>query len=392
MPKYAISATLDGHGHRNRRLQDADNDTWIDVENTPNADEIRLTVAGVLRGLFSTTAIALTPGNAGITIEAQAGDETPFLLTIQNAQALSQDAILMDVLYNPNITAASTLQKILQIGGGPTLSGAGTTLRGLDFSVAISGGTTAVTPIYMAPLITGGTQTFMRGIHLLKGAVWTPAAASVAATMIDLADWGHSAWDTIYPLRIAAISAGTIRNPIRQEGTAIQEQNILAATVQLFSTVVSVGGGRGVLGIADATTAPTSSPAGGGILYSSAGFLRWVNSGGVDAILSPQQAAVTAVNGNNNNLVIDRAGLVRITGPTAAFTITGIAGGYAGRKVTIYNSTGQNMSFTDEDANSTAANRIRTMIGLAETSVGESTATLEYDATAARWVLTGLRY
>ena len=38
------------------RIQDADNDTWVDVENAPDEDKIRLTVAGVLRLLLQTTA------------------------------------------------------------------------------------------------------------------------------------------------------------------------------------------------------------------------------------------------------------------------------------------------------------------------------------------------
>ncbi|WP_405844640.1 hypothetical protein [Streptomyces sp. NBC_01518] len=62
--------------------------------------------------------------------------------------------------------------------------------------------------------------------------------------------------------------------------------NILAtdhwfrATQGLRINTTSVGGGVGVLAMADATTAPTSNPTGGGVLYSEAGALKWRGSSG----------------------------------------------------------------------------------------------------------------
>jgi hypothetical protein len=50
--------------------------------------------------------------------------------------------------------------------------------------------------------------------------------------------------------------------------------------LQLFSATSSVGGGNGVLGIANATTVPTSNPTGGGILYVEAGALKYRGSSG----------------------------------------------------------------------------------------------------------------
>jgi len=42
----------------------------------------------------------------------------------------------------------------------------------------------------------------------------------------------------------------------------------------------SFGGGVGVVGIANATTAPTTNPSGGGVLYAEAGALKWRGSAG----------------------------------------------------------------------------------------------------------------
>jgi hypothetical protein len=50
--------------------------------------------------------------------------------------------------------------------------------------------------------------------------------------------------------------------------------------IQVFSSTTSYGGGAGVMGIANATTVPTSNPTGGGILYVEAGALKYRGSSG----------------------------------------------------------------------------------------------------------------
>lgn len=72
---------------------------------------------------------------------------------------------------------------------------------------------------------------------------------------------------------------------------------------------------------------------------------------------------IPLVNGDNNNIDLRDAILVTITGPTAAYAITGIGGGSGGRIVIIRNSTGQVLTFNHEDTASTAPNRIVTDSG-----------------------------
>jgi hypothetical protein len=50
--------------------------------------------------------------------------------------------------------------------------------------------------------------------------------------------------------------------------------------VQIGSATASLGGGVVVIGIADATTVPTTNPTGGGVLYSQGGSLKWRGSSG----------------------------------------------------------------------------------------------------------------
>jgi hypothetical protein len=90
---------------------------------------------------------------------------------------------------------------------------------------------------------------------------------------------------------------------------------------------------------------------------------------------------VTLANGANNNITInDTASIVRIVGPTAAFSITGIQGGVAGREITIVNDTAQPMTLSHLDAASSVGNRIFSHVGadISHTGTARSTAALVY--------------
>ena len=95
----------------------------------------------------------------------------------------------------------------------------------------------------------------------------------------------------------------------------------------------------------------------------------------------------TASNGANNNITLPNKSFIRVTGPTGAFSITGITKptNPDGRVVILYNTTSQNMTITN-DATSTAANRILTGQGdVATTGIG--IVSLIYSVTDARWIL-----
>jgi hypothetical protein len=101
------------------------------------------------------------------------------------------------------------------------------------------------------------------------------------------------------------------------------------------------------------------------------------------------ELVVNLVNGANNNVNIGTALLIYIQGPTASFSITGLTGGYAGRVVYLYSTVVEDLTLTNESANSTAANRIRTLGSTSATS-GVGCITLVYSAQVSRWIVTGL--
>ena len=72
-----------------------------------------------------------------------------------------------------------------------------------------------------------------------------------------------------------------------------------------------------------------------------------------------QQNNLTLVAGANNNVALPaRSGIVRITGPGAIYSITGIAGGAVGRQITLVNDTAFALTLEINDAGSSAGNRL----------------------------------
>mgnify|MGYP006405485343 FL=1 len=96
----------------------------------------------------------------------------------------------------------------------------------------------------------------------------------------------------------------------------------------------------------------------------------------------------TASNGANNNITLPNKSFIRVTGPTGAFSISGITkpDNPDGRVVILYNTTSQNMTITN-NATSTAANRILTNTGSDVATTGTGIVSLIYSVTDARWIL-----
>ncbi len=98
-------------------------------------------------------------------------------------------------------------------------------------------------------------------------------------------------------------------------------------------------------------------------------------------------AALVLANGVNSNVALTDFSLIRITGPTAAFSVTGFANGTDGRVLTLINATTQMMTLTHQ-ATSTAANQINTG-GTSLTLPGNAVVTMIYNTSLARWFVTG---
>ncbi len=97
-------------------------------------------------------------------------------------------------------------------------------------------------------------------------------------------------------------------------------------------------------------------------------------------------AALTLANGANADKTLATGAWFRITGPTGAFSLSGLTGGANGRIIRVYNPTAQNMTITN-DATSTAANRFLTLTGADVVSTGTCAFTFIYSSDDSRWIM-----
>ncbi len=109
----------------------------------------------------------------------------------------------------------------------------------------------------------------------------------------------------------------------------------------------------------------------------------------VNGDLALRSTSLTLANGANNNIAIDGSSNVRITGPSAAFSITGIGSGANGKMLNLYNTTTNTMTLSNQNAGSTAANRILTLTGGDLAVPGPAVARFMYDSTQSLWIFTG---
>jgi len=93
-------------------------------------------------------------------------------------------------------------------------------------------------------------------------------------------------------------------------------------------------------------------------------------------------------NGNNAAVPIGTNIFIEVSGPSADFTINGIAGGRDGKYAIIVNQTGFNMTVAHQSGTDpTAANRIISMTGADRVTTANGSATLIYSGAASRWLL-----
>jgi hypothetical protein len=98
-------------------------------------------------------------------------------------------------------------------------------------------------------------------------------------------------------------------------------------------------------------------------------------------------AALNLINGVNNDIALTDFSFFRITGPTAAFSITGFAGGQNGRVLTLINATSFILTFTHQ-ATSGATNQINTG-GSSLNLAANGVATFVYNSFLSKWVVSG---
>lgn len=101
-----------------------------------------------------------------------------------------------------------------------------------------------------------------------------------------------------------------------------------------------------------------------------------------------RKAITSLANGNNAGVIVGTNVFIEVSGPSAAFTINGIANGRDGKLIYIVNQTGFDMTVAHQSGTDpVAANRIIAMTGADRTTTANGAATLIYSGAASRWLL-----
>ena len=105
--------------------------------------------------------------------------------------------------------------------------------------------------------------------------------------------------------------------------------------------------------------------------------------------LATARQDIALVNGANNNVAITGS-FLRITGPSAAFSITGFASGIDGMELRIFNTTAFAMTIANASGSSSAGNKITTLTGADVVLAARTTAAhFIYDGSSTTWILMG---
>jgi hypothetical protein len=270
------------------RIQDADNDTWVDVENAPDEDKVRLTVAGVLRLLLQTSApeVQMT-GDAHITGRLRIGatGSPSQRLQLQTWPNLGAGvATMFQVLITGTQTANAGNRRGFEFLGTYDLAGYNLTdFFGLNVAPTVDDPlSTSVVTTYSAQRAGVVCRAAGAAAHAFEAVAPDIGTLSTEVHGYRCRDQGVPGLDA-YGFRCAEFTLAAKQRPFQDEGCADKADvhgNRFRSNTQFGSLSGAFGGGDGVIGIANATTVPNSNPSGGGVLYAQAGALKWRGSAG----------------------------------------------------------------------------------------------------------------
>ena len=323
-PPTAPSTTL---------IEDADQDTSVDVEASADADEIEFTIAGTLLMILSSTQLYIDGANLQVdgVMSIGADGVVPTSTTgIKAYHSAAGNVNAVDTLATGD-AAASTVRGVTgEARTDNANSGAVGALRGLEFRAnhlgsgvvtdhygvqATTQGSGQSTNRWAQRAIVGPLDDFptTQGAFLAEGTVATTITVpqhrgfrSVGlVARATITDWTDFLADEV-PMVLSAVMSkrygfrfldqSTYQtdniHPFWEEGTpddADTAGNRFASNTAFFTVLDTslFGGGQGVMHIHDRATAPTSDPAAGGILYAESGALMWRGSSGTVTTIAP---------------------------------------------------------------------------------------------------------
>lgn len=173
----------------------------------------------------------------------------------------NDDGVLVDVPFQVN-----------RATGQVTVGGTAGTSAGL--AVYRSGGVA----LTINPLAAGGQAALVNGVDVASAAYQATVSGDTTNRYRVLAD-GKTEW--------GPGNAARDVNLYRSSAGVLRTDQSLHIVQNLRMNTTSLGGGVGVIGVANATTAPTGTPTGGGVLFARNGALYWRGSSGTETMIAP---------------------------------------------------------------------------------------------------------
>lgn len=218
-----------------------------------------------------------------------APDANIYALIRDTGDATGKVGLLIDLGSTSSVNATT----VVGIGGKAFISsttGVGLIAIGLDFAAGFSVGATAVTisevtGVRIGLYALGGAAnslTAMNGVKLSYGTLSTNLITTTIG--FNMPGSANAKFRTVIGLFFGSFSnANAIPVPIDADGparTTNTDGSVHRMNFQFGSRTRSFGTGDGVIGLANATTNPSTNPTGGGVLYSNAGAATWRGSAG----------------------------------------------------------------------------------------------------------------
>jgi hypothetical protein len=298
------------------RTRDADGDTYVDVERTPDEDKIAMYTAGTLRWLLQNAS-----PHAQLTGDMQASGAIAALGSAITAgygfvvESSGDCEGKTGLVVNLGATLGFAATAVTGVGGHAFSKNTVTTTlcAGLDFAVGISGisGTAPQEDAVRLSFQHSGTATIpsMRGV-VIGAAYSTGAIAQITEYVgVDMIGSGNSKFRAVIGLRFGSFSnANATPVPIDADSPARTDNNagsVHRGNFQFGSRTRAFGTGDGVLGLAYATTNPSTNPAGGVVIYASAASGDFKVRGAVGQVCAlPTGGAPTVTGSRGGNAAL----------------------------------------------------------------------------------------
>jgi hypothetical protein len=160
--------------------------------------------------------------------------------------------------------------------------------------------------------------------------------------------------------------------------------NVLTHGGKVFGIGIYRAGGTNTI---NDTTGPDSQITGQVGIYTDGGDASPTQAGFVSGrgVVSTQRTNAALGAGNNNNYSVFSRGTARLSAAGGGSTITGIVADVAGMRLRIINVSANTLTISNNDVNSSAANRILTVTGANIALAQNQWVDLEYDGTSAIW-------